>query len=79
MTFVKESNCVKTDVQKLIKDTHTPPPTAGVCSFHTKAVLFQARSTLRRFSESQSTTDLLIAHWGCPKPASGSWTAVLLI
>ena len=64
MTFVKESNCVKTDVQKLIKDTHTPPPTAGVCSFHTKAVPFQAQSTLRRFSKSQSTTDLLIDHWG---------------
>ena len=79
MTFVKESNCVKTDVQKLIKDTHTPPPMAGACSFHTEAAPFGAWSMLRCFSENQSTVDLLIAHWGCPKLANSSWIAVLLI
>ena len=52
---------------------------AGACSFHTEAAPFGAWSMLRCFSENQSTVDLLIAHWGCPKLANSSWIAVLLI
>lgn len=39
MTFVKESNCVKTDVQKLIKRTQTHPPEAGARAPCTEAAL----------------------------------------
>lgn len=68
MTFVKESNCVKTDVQKLIKHAQTHPPRAGACSPSTEMMSFHSPARCAAVATRASQ----ISFW---KPASAPpWT-----